>query len=222
MAWLRNQYRIQKSYEDFMISFEKFKEEIRSRGVFDFTPLDYSFALMVAIGMSEADAYICSYKSKEYDKKTDKNRPDFISKCENEAKQKREDLSISKMVDFLKVLYDNQIKEQALNLGELVDLSSSDIKKITAKLLSDKACDMANSETKDIISAIKLYMDNFIDSTNDNERMFSRHFIEIHSPCNMVCTHCNHEFRILEGVSQKCPTCNHLYTWSNDEERFFD
>lgn len=205
-----------------MISFEKFKEEMRERGVVDFTPLDYSFILMIAFGTPLEDAYLSTYKWEEYEKKNDRTRPDFIKECKEEAKRKMENKMFIEMFNFLTLEYENQVKEATLDLGDKIELSSGDIKKITARLLSDKASDISNVDTKDIISAIKLYMDNFIDTTNDNERLFARHFIEIHSPCNMVCTHCNHEFRILEGISQKCPNCNHLYSWDSDRERFID
>lgn len=205
-----------------MVSFDYFKEDMKSRGVIDITPLDYSFSMMVAFGVPPIDAYISTFKNKEYLAKTEQNRPDYLSKCEKEADRLLNDKRYAKMIEVLKIEFNNQVKEHAFDLGDRVELSSTDIKKITAKLLSSKASDITNVETKDLISAIKLYMDNFIDSTNDNERMFSRHFIEIHSPCNMVCAYCNHEFRILEGISQKCPTCNHLYKWDTERERFVD
>ncbi len=61
-----------------MVNYEQTKSLMKSRGVDNLSPLDFSFSLMVAIGINEIQSYMVTIRGKEYEKKTEEQIPKFL------------------------------------------------------------------------------------------------------------------------------------------------
>ena len=68
-----------------MVNYEQTKSLMKSRGVDNLSPLDFSFSMMVAIGINEIQSYMVTIRGKEYEKKTEEQIPKFRERCSLEV-----------------------------------------------------------------------------------------------------------------------------------------
>ena len=115
-----------------MINYSITKAEMKSRGVNDLAPLDYSFALLVAIGVDATQAYMTTIRGRDYEKKEDAQLQRFKEKCEKEAEETLQRADIKMLVDLLKAEFEKAVKNEALELSD-VNFSAEDLRRILAK-----------------------------------------------------------------------------------------
>ena len=90
-----------------------------------------------------------------------------------------------------------------------------------AKFLKEKYKDIDAADAKDLLNAIKIYVDKFGDSGEDGVAKFNRHFIQVYPPYNAVCPNCGKEIDLPRGVNSKCKHCDHQFVWSEEKERYY-
>ena len=86
---------------------------------------------------------------------------------------------------------------------EDIDFNAEDLRKILAKFLKEKYKDIDAADAKDLLNAIKIYVDKFGDSGEDGVAKFNRHFIQVYPPYNAVCPNCGKEIDLPRGVNSK-------------------
>lgn len=193
---------------------------MKSRGVNDLAPLDYSFALLVAIGVDATQAYMTTIRGRDYEKKEDAQLQRFKEKCEKEAEETLQRADIKMLVDLLKAEFEKAVKNEALELSD-VNFSAEDLRRILAKFLKNKYADLDSADAKDLLNAIKIYIDKFGDIGDDGIAKFNRHFIQVYPPYNAVCPSCNREIDLPRGVNSKCKHCGNRFIWDEEKERYF-
>lgn len=203
-----------------MLNFTETIDIMKQRGVENMTPLEYSFALMIAVGIDRTQAYMATIKGKEYEKKNQEQLLRFKEKCEKDACDMFENPDIKKIISVLSEDYQKAIKYEALSLDE-VDFNSEDLRKILAKFLKEKYKDIDAADAKDLLNAIKIYVDKFGDTGDDGMVKFNKHFIQVYPPYNAVCPNCGREIDLPRGVNSKCKYCEHQFIWNEDKERYY-
>lgn len=203
-----------------MIGYNITKNEMKSRGVNELAPMDYSFAMLVAIGVDETQAYMTTIRGRDYEKKEESQISKFRDKCEKEAEELLQRPDIKTCVDFLKNEFEKTVKDEALELSD-VNFSAEDLRRILAKFLKTKYDDLDSADAKDLLNAIKIYIDKFGDIGDDGIAKFNRHFIQVYPPYNAVCPSCNREIDLPRGVNSKCKHCGHRFVWNEEKERYF-
>lgn len=193
---------------------------MKTRGVDNLSPLDYSFSLMVAIGIDKAQAYMVTIKGKNYEGKTEEQLIKFKEKCSLEAAELVERPDIKDTIKVLSEDYQKAIKYEALDLED-VDFNAEDLRKILAKFLRSKYTDIDAADAKDLLNAIKIYVDKFGDTGDDGIAKFNKHFIQVYPPYNAVCPECGREIDLPRGVNSKCKHCEHQFVWNEDKDRYF-
>lgn len=203
-----------------MVNYEQTKSLMKSRGVDNLSPLDFSFSLMVAIGINEIQSYMVTIRGKEYEKKTEEQIPKFRERCSLEVTDYLERADIKETIRFLRTEHDRNIKDTALQLED-IDFNAEDLRKILAKFLKEKYKDIDAADAKDLLNAIKIYVDKFGDSGEDGVAKFNRHFIQVYPPYNAVCPNCGKEIDLPRGVNSKCKHCDRQFVWSEEKERYY-
>lgn len=193
---------------------------MKTRGVENLSPLDYSFALLVSIGIDKAQAYMATIKGKDYERKTEDQLLRFKEKCALEAAELVEQPDIKSTIKVLAEDYQKAVKYEALDLED-VDFNAEDLRKILAKFLRSKYTDIDAADAKDLLNAIKIYVDKFGDTGDDGIAKFNKHFIQVYPPYNAVCPNCGREIDLPRGVNSKCKHCEHPFVWNEDKERYF-
>ena len=156
-----------------MVNYEQTKSLMKSRGVDNLSPLDFSFSLMVAIGINEIQSYMVTIRGKEYEKKTEEQIPKFRERCSLEVTDYLERTDIKETIRFLRAEHDRNIKDTALQLED-IDFNAEDLRKILAKFLKEKYKDIDAADAKDLLNAIKIYVDKFGDSGEDGVAKFNQ------------------------------------------------
>lgn len=200
-----------------MVNYFEIKEAMNCRGI-EFTPLQFTFAFLVAIGMPAKDAYLVSIKGKEYEKSKDDKIDELKEKCAEESAILMEREGIRHLIEYLKQGHNRLIQEEALHFND-VEFTSEDLKKILTKLLKTKYDELEDTPAKEIIDLIKLFVDKFA-PIDDTAEKFAKHFIQVYPPYNAVCAECGKEFDLAPNLSCYCPHCHHLYTFDKENNKF--
>lgn len=203
-----------------MLNFDNTRQLMKTRGVDNLAPLEYSFALMVAIGIDKVQSYMVTMRGKDYEKKSEDQLVKFKEKCSMEAVELMERPDIKSTIQVLSEDYQKAVKYEALDLEE-VDFNAEDLRKILAKFLRSKYTDIDAADAKDLLNAIKIYVDKFGDTGDDGMAKFNKHFIQVYPPYNAVCTNCGREIDLPRGVNSKCKYCEHQFIWNEDKERYY-
>jgi len=201
-----------------MIDYKKIKESLNNRGV-KFTPIEYSFAIMVGIGLDKYQSYLTTIKAKELEKcKNEGDADKLLESIKSECDGLLINTSLKEVVNCIKSLYKMKLQSDMLNLED-VELSKNDIKKIITTLLKNRTDNIDGSSAKEIIELIKTYLNNFATSDNLSEE-FNRTFIQVIPPYNAVCSNCNKEFSLPPNVSGICPHCGQKYIYDQEKDKF--
>lgn len=203
-----------------MIDYVETRETLSSRGI-NFTPREFVYAFMCAIGMRGDDAYVIAFKDKEIEN-AEKDQDDAITPLKEKYKSEH-DLFVSqdkikKLVEYLEEGHRRLLQEQMVHFDK-IDLSANDLKNVLGKLLKDRYDDIANSSAKEMIDIIKVFADKFA-TEDDTNKTFQKHFIQIFEPFNSVCVECGHEFSLAPNVTTICPNCHHVYTYDKETKKF--
>lgn len=201
-----------------MISYKDTKDRLHIRGI-NFTPIQFSFAMLIAIGVDKDEAYKLTIKEKEYAKLKEDGVEAFNEKCKKECKILLEQQSIISLIDILKQDYDRQVTEDALNVED-ISLSPKQLKNILGKLIISSTKSDNGSNNIELIKLVDNYMKNF-SPTDDGDAEFSRHFIHVYPiPFNGVCPICNKEIDIPFGLSFTTTCCGSKMIWDKEKERY--
>jgi predicted RNA-binding Zn-ribbon protein involved in translation (DUF1610 family) len=124
--------------------------------------------------------------------------------------------SIVQLRQEMEDLYVAEIQGKALNL-ENYRFTGGQIAQILQNLLHNRVADLDSASTKDVISLIKLLTEQFgLDGGSD----FEKHFIQIYPKFNALCTRCNREFQVADGIGAVCPHCGAVCQWDAQSNKF--
>lgn len=203
---------------EIMISYKDTEEKLNIRGI-KFTPIQFSFSMLIAIGINKYEAYKLTIKEKEFHRTKEDALEAFNDKCRKDCDILMEQQTIISLVDILKDEYERKVAEDALNV-ENIELTQKQLKNILGKLIVNAAKSDSGSNNLELIKSIDNYIKNFtIDDGGDKE--FSRHFIQIYpKPFNGICPKCNKEIDIPFGLSFTTTCCGSKLIWDDESERY--
>lgn len=199
-----------------MINFTDVSESLFNKGVL-FSVNDYMFCLNLAVGENPYISYALAFHGKEYGKVlgTEDEKKFLLSK-KGECDTLMQHQTIIKLRQEIEELYNTEVQKKALNLEDY-HFTGGQIAQILQNLLQNRISDLDSASTKDVISLIKLLTDQFgLDGGSD----FEKHFIQIYPKFNALCTSCNREFQVTEGLGAVCPHCGASYHWDSNSEKF--
>lgn len=199
-----------------MINFSDISQTLYTRGI-SFSIEEYLFCVNIVLGEDENISYAIAFDRDGYKK---------VIGTEDESsylKSKRQDVelilsqqNIIKLRQEIEDAFTAEIQNHALNLKNY-KFTGGQIAQILQNLLHNRVTDLDNASTKDVISLIKLLTEQFgLDGGSD----FEKHFIQVYPKFNALCTNCNREFQIVEGIGAVCPHCDAYYHWDGNENRF--
>jgi hypothetical protein len=203
-----------------MINYIETRETLSARGI-EFTPKDFVYAFMCAIGMRSDNAYVIAFKDREIEKgeKEHDDAMNIISeKYKDESGNYAAQDRIKKLIEYLEEGHRRLLQEQTVHFDK-IDLTANDLKNVLGKLLKDRYDDIEKSSAKEMIDIIKVFADKFV-TEDDTSKTFQKHFIQIFEPFNCVCTECGREFSLAPNVTTICPNCHHVYTYDKETKKF--
>ena len=183
-----------------MINFSDISQTLYTRGI-SFSIEEYLFCVNIVLGEDENISYAIAFDRDGYKK---------VIGTEDESsylKSKRQDVelilsqqNIIKLRQEIEEAFTAEIQNHALNLKNY-KFTGGQIAQILQNLLHNRVTDLDNASTKDVISLIKLLTEQFgLDGGSD----FEKHFIQVYPKFNALCTNCNREFQIVEGIGAVC------------------
>ena len=200
-----------------MLNFQETNQKLFARGI-TFSIEDYLFCTNLVLGEDACLSYALAYDQKGL--KTvlgTELEQDFIQSKKQECDTLQQQQHIIRLKQELSDLYLAEIQSKALNLEEY-RFTGGQIAQILQNLLHNRIADLDSASTKDVISLIKILTEQFgLDGGGD----FEKHFIQIHPKFNALCTQCNHEFTVVEGITIVCPSCGFVYNWDDTTQRFY-
>lgn len=199
-----------------MLSFTDTTNLLFSRGII-FSIEDYIFCINIILGENPNVSYAIAYEPQEYKKVLGTENEDiYLNSKYQECDTMLQQQHIVKLRQELEDLYTAEIQNRALNL-ENYRFTGGQIAQILQNLLHNRISDLDSASTKDVISLIKMLTDQFgLDGGSD----FEKHFIQIYPKFNALCTKCNREFQIAEGIGAVCPHCGAVYMWDSVSNKF--
>ena len=199
-----------------MLNFINTQQQLFNRGI-SISLEDYIFCLNYVLGEQATVSYAIAYDNVGYKKVLGTEDEDkYLNSKKQECETLLSQQHIIKLRQELDDLFVTEIQSKALNLQNY-RFTGGQIAQILQNLLHNRVADLDSASTKDVISLIKLLTDQFgIDSGSD----FEKHFIQIYPKFNALCTNCNKEFQVTDGISAVCPHCKAIYKWDSVGERF--
>lgn len=192
------------------------KEILHTRGI-KIDEKQYLFVLLCVIGERPEVAYSMVYDAKEFKLALDTEEDEeFISSHIKDAQDRLELQEEKQLFDLLQADYKSVIQAKAMNLEDF-SFTTGQVVQILQNLLHSRTQDIESSSVRDIISLINTLASQGALESGDN---FESHFIHIFPPFNALCL-CGREFDCFPGISAKCPHCGMVYTWSEEERRFY-
>lgn len=181
----------------------------------------YLFVAQVVLGEDKAVAYGMVFDRENFVKNVaTEDEEDYLSSVQRKAEQLIDTQECKQLQELLAESYQQDIQAKASTLKDY-KFSGADIQQLLANLLHNRTGEGDNldeASVKDVISLIKMmYEQGALDSGDS----FTKHFITVHDPFNALCTTCNREFDAYPGMDCKCPHCNQVYKWSEQEKRFY-
>lgn len=200
-----------------MISFNDITQRLFARGV-TFSIEDYLFVWNIVIGEDIRVAYALAYDAAAYKKVLGtEEEEDYLDGLQHSASEMFMRESVDILKKELQTAFDVEVQNRSMNL-ENYHFTGGQLAQILQNLLQNKIEDLDSASTKDVVSLIKLLADQF---GIGGDTGFEKHFIQVFPKFNALCTNCNHEFQVAEGLGATCPHCGAKYIWSNEENRFY-
>jgi hypothetical protein len=199
-----------------MLSFTDTTQTLFSRGI-TFTIEEYIFCLNLVLGEDKYISYALAYDQSGYKKVLGtEDEEDFLQSERQECDALLQQQTIVKLKQELDDLYIAEVQNKALNLEDY-RFTGGQIAQILQNLLHNRISDLDSASTKDVISLIKLLTEQFgLDGGSD----FEKHFVQIYPHFNALCTNCNREFQVAEGIGATCPFCGAQYHWDANSGKF--
>ena len=200
-----------------MIDYQETKKTMEIRGI-EFTKAQFSFALMVSVGINKYDAYKIAIVGEKSSKVKDDKLSEMEEKWNKECDLLLENNNVKALYEHLKEKYDYQISDEAMNC-ESVEITPKILKNLLGRIIKKSSDNLDNAAVPDLIRVVDQYCKQF--SLNDNgDAEFSRHFIQIYPQFNYICS-CGSECDAPFGLDFRCPKCGRLYKWNEDEKRYY-
>ena len=199
-----------------MLNLNETTNTLFNRGI-AFTLEEYLYCLNVTLGEDKRVAYSIAYDIDNYKKVIGTEQENkFLDSHRNDCALLEQSQNIIKLKEELHDLFIVEVQSKAMNLEDY-KFTGGQIAQILQNLLHNRISDLDSASTKDVISLIKLLTEQFgLDGGSD----FEKHFIQIYPKFNALCTNCNKEFQISEGISAICPHCGAAYYWNEKEKKF--
>ena len=196
-----------------MLNYEQTTENMFGRGV-TFSVDEYFFCLSLVLGEEPDMAYAMTFRKDDFSKVVGtEDERDFLLSVKHDCDALIALQSTQLLRTELEDLYRADVQQRALNLEDY-RFTGGQIAQILQNLLHNRISDLDSASTKDVISLIKMLTERFgLDGGGD----FERHFIQVYPKFNALCTNCNREFQVVEGLGAVCPHCGAKYYW--DVER---
>ena len=201
-----------------MIDYQEIKKKMEIRGI-EFTNTQFSFTLMIAIGINKYDAYKLSIVSDKINKIKEDKLSEFEDKCKKDCDILIEQNNIKQLIDYLKDQYEMQVNERLIDTSESRQLTTKQLKDISTRLILKYNNNLDNASATDLLKAMSDYMKNFPPDVEDGD--FQHHFVQILPNFNFVCNVCGREGDAPMGVDFKCKHCGKLYKWSEEDKRYY-
>lgn len=200
-----------------MISYQETKKNMEIKGI-EFTNIQFSFSLMVAIGIDRYDAYKLTIVSDKISKIKDDKLSEFEEKCKKDCDILIEQNNIVQLINYLKERYDWQINDAAMNT-ENVEVTPKMLKNLLGRIIKASSDDLKNTSYSDLIRVVDQYCKQFSLGDSDDAD-FQKHFVQIYPNFNFICS-CGHEGDAPMGVDFICKHCGKHYKWSEEDKRYY-
>jgi len=200
-----------------MLGYQSTQNALHTRMI-DFTIQEYLFVFQVVLGESPAAAYAMIYDEKEFKRNVpSENEDEYLARFERDANILLDQQQCKHLREYLESEYQSDIQEKAMTLEDF-KFTGADVQKLLSNLLRNRSDNLDDASVKDILSLIKsMYESGALDSGDS----FQKHFITIPTKYNALCTHCNREIYAVEGINIRCEHCGQVYTWVENERRFY-
>ena len=188
------------------------------RGI-EFNNTQFSFALMIAIGIDKYDAYKIALVGDKINKIKEDKLSEFEDKCKKDCDVLLEQNNIKNLLDYLKNRYDMQVNDAAMNCEE-VEVTPKMLKNLLGRIIKKSSDNLDNASYSDLIRVVDQYCKQFSLGDSDDDG-FQKHFIQVLPVFNFICDQCGHEGDQPMGVSFSCKHCGKRYIWSEKDKRYY-
>lgn len=200
-----------------MLNYLDSQNQLHTRLV-DFTPQQYLFVLQIVLGERIEVAYANTFDTQEFKRNIpSEDEEEYLATVRKDAQVMLETQECQQLKDEFESLYQSDVQEKASTLEDY-KFTGSDVQKLLNNLLHDRSADLSEASVRDILSLIKSMYDSGALDSGDS---FTKHFITIPRKFDALCTNCNHEFYLTEGIDIRCPHCGQVYRWDESQNRFF-
>ena len=200
-----------------MLNYLDSQNQLHTRLV-DFTPQQYLFVLQVVLGERIEVAYANTFDTQEFKRRVpSEDEEEYLATVRKDAQVMFETQECQQLKDEFESLYQSDVQEKASTLEDY-KFTGSDVQKLLNNLLHDRSADLSEASVRDILSLIKSMYDSGALDSGDS---FTKHFITIPRKFDALCTNCNHEFYLTEGIDIRCTHCGQVYRWDESQNRFF-
>ena len=184
----------------------------------NFTLQEYFFVLQVVLGEDMCVAYANTFDSAEFKRNIpSEDEDEYLAKFKKDAQNLLDTQQCRRLREILEDDFQSEIQAKATTLTDF-KFTGNDIQQLLANLLRNRSETLDEASVRDILALIKSMYDTGALDSGDS---FSKHFIQVYPPFNALCTTCNREFDAYPGMDCKCPHCNQVYKWSEQEKRFY-
>ena len=201
-----------------MITYKETKKNMEIRGI-EFTNVQFTFSLMVAIGIDKYDAYNLTIVPDKINKIKDDKLSEFEDKCKKDCDILIEQNNIIQLIDYLKGRYNWQINDAAMNTED-VEVTPKMLKNLLGRIIKASCDDLKNASYSDLIRVVDQYCKQFNIGDDDDDDEFQKHFVQIYSPYSAICCECNREFDLAPNCTCVCPHCGHKYIYDKENNKF--
>ena len=200
-----------------MLNYRDTQNALHTRLV-DFSLQEYLFVLQTILGEDPCVAYASVFDMQEFKRNVpSEDEEEYLASKRKDAQVMLETQECQQLKDELESLYQSDVQEKASTLEDY-KFTGSDVQKLLNNLLHDRSADLSEASVRDILSLIKSMYDSGALDSGDS---FTKHFITIPRKFDALCTNCNHEFYLTEGIDIRCPHCGQVYRWDESQNRFF-
>ena len=182
----------------------------------DFSIQQYLFVLQVVLGERPEIAYANIYDQGEFKRNVpSENEEEYLAKFKRDASIMLEQQECVHLRDFLESEYKSDIQDKASTLEDY-KFTGAEVQRLLNNLLHDRTQELSEASVRDILALIKSMYDSGALESGDS---FSKHFISIPKKFDCLCSNCNRELYLVEGVDNRCPSCGAIYYWKDN--RFY-
>lgn len=200
-----------------MFDYRYFSSALHTRGI-RFDEKQYLFVAMVAAGEDPTVSYGLIYDTQEFKRNVPSEEEEtYLATLKNKANTMLEQQECVQLRDIIEEAIRAEVQKRSTDIKEY-KFSSQEIINMLSAMLAEKSSILSESSVKDIVSLIRELSSLGGLSGSDS---FQSHFIQVKDPYPALCVSCNREFDIYAGISAKCPHCQQVYTWSEEDNRFY-